>query len=62
MDGDKIATANLSASASAGSPLYALIFRTTVKSTAYLSCGEPHKAGDVADVLVYVKDLFSLKP
>lgn len=62
MDGDKIATASLSSSASAGSPLYAMIFRSTVTSTSYLSCGEPHKAGDVTDVLVYVKDLFSLKP
>jgi hypothetical protein len=57
LDGDKIATDTLSTTAAAGSPESAL-FKATVKSTSFMTCGEPHKAGDASDMLSYVKDLF----
>jgi hypothetical protein len=57
LDGDKIASDTLSTTASAGSPESAL-FKATVRSTSFMTCGEPHKAGDASDMLTYVKDLF----
>lgn len=59
MDKDGVASVSLSARASAGSPLYSLVFRSTVTSSAYMSCGEVPMRGDATDALKYVKDLFS---
>jgi hypothetical protein len=63
MMGDKIAALNLAASASGTSKpspwAKTLGFKANVSSTSYMSCGEPHKAGDFSGLIDYATKLFS---
>jgi hypothetical protein len=63
MMGDKIAAMNLAAPASGTSqpsPMAKTLgFRANVSSISYMSCGEPHKAGDFSGLIGYATSLFS---
>ncbi len=37
------------------------VFKASTTSTSYMTCGEPHMAGDPGDVWDDIKDIFSLK-
>lgn len=63
MMGDKIAALNLATPASGTSkpsPMAKTLgFKANVSSISYMSCGEPHKAGDFSGLLSYATSLFS---
>jgi hypothetical protein len=60
MDKDAVASVRLSSAAAAGDPVYAAVLRSSITSTAYMSCGEVPMQGDVGDALKFVKGLFTL--
>jgi hypothetical protein len=57
MDKDGMASVTLSSKASARSPLTTML-KSSVTSSAYMSCGEAHMQGDTTDAFKFVKDLF----
>jgi hypothetical protein len=59
LDEDKIANDTLSTTAAAGSPETAM-FKATVKSTSYMTCGEQRKDGNAEDLLSDIAGLFGL--
>jgi hypothetical protein len=62
MMGDKIAALSLSAAAAGTSKSTfgsTVGFQSNVTSTSYMSCGEPHKAGDFSGAISYAESMFS---